>query len=55
MQEKLESVPIELAKIRQALGLTVRKPSASGLNFAIFLRQVRFEPFALGLAILHTR
>jgi hypothetical protein len=55
MQKELESVPIELPKIRQTLGLAIRKPRASGLNFTIFLRQLRFKPLALGLAILHAR
>ena len=53
MQKKLESVSIELAKIRQTSGPAIRKARASGLNFTVFLRQLRFEPLALGLAILH--
>jgi hypothetical protein len=55
MQKKLKPVSIELAKIRQTSGLAIRKPSASSLNFPVFLRQLRFESVALGLTILHTR
>jgi hypothetical protein len=55
MQKELESVSIELAKVRQTFGLAIRQPRASGLNFAIFLRQLSFKPFAIGLAVLHTR
>jgi hypothetical protein len=55
MQKKLETVSIELAKVRQTFGLAVRQPRASGLSFTIFLRQLRFKLFALGLAIPHAR
>ena len=52
MEKQLESVTIELPEIGQTCGFAIGEPRASFFDFTIFLGQLRFELFSLGLAIL---